>query len=117
MVYLELTPYYKHLWSEYKAFLECNEVDEKQIFRVYWIWNKKLSNNNCLLYDKYMSEEETSMYNLTIDNNHDYILTSNEKSYIYIELEDQTILFRCGNICLQPSNYRFVYKRFIGNFY
>ena len=56
-----------------------------------------------------LTEEECSMYNLTVDENGEWILVDNDYGAIYVQLIDNTIIgFRCGKECLKPKHYRFL---------
>jgi hypothetical protein len=49
------------------------------------------------------------MYNITVDDDCNWILKDNEYGTLYAKLKTGTIIgFRCSNECLKPINFRFL---------
>jgi hypothetical protein len=49
------------------------------------------------------------MYNLTVDDDCNWIITDNDHGTIYIKLINNTMIaFRCTQQCRKPKNYRFL---------
>lgn len=112
----KLSDKYTELYKEYTEFLQRNNFDENTITEVYFIYSKKFYNKNCFYCNKKLTEEECSMYNLTVDDNEEWILVDNDYGTIYVKLPDNTIIgFRCGEQCLQRKNYRFLNQWVVDN--
>lgn len=100
---------YSQLWDEYQDFLIKNKLQTTDVSKVCFIYYDRLFNNNCLKYKPNLTQEECSMYNLTVDDDCNWILTDNGYGTIYVKLKTDTIVgFRCANECMKPINFRFL---------
>jgi len=104
----KLTNKYTELYKEYQEFLKRNKLRENDVLGVLFIYSLKYYNKNCLLCKPELTVEECSMYDLTVDDDCNWIITDNDYGTIYVKLADKTIAFRCGEECLKPKNYRFL---------
>lgn len=105
----KLTKQYIELWKEYEEFLKINKLQESDVIYVYFIYYDRCVNNNCLKYKPGLTQEECRMYNLTVDDDCNCIMTDNGFGTIYIKLKNKTIMgFRATKQCMKPNNHRFV---------
>ena len=105
----KLTNKYTELWKEYEVFLKKNQLQETDIMEVYFIYYNGLLNKNCLECKPNLTQKECSMYNLTVDNNCNWIITDNDYGTIYVKLINNIIIaFRCTKQCMKPKKYRFL---------
>jgi hypothetical protein len=105
----KLTTKYKELYKEYTEFFNRNQLIDSDIKQVVFIYYKKLYNRNCIKYNKELTPEECSMYNLTVDDDENWLLVDNEYGAIYVQLIDMRVIgFRCTGSCMKPSNYKFL---------
>lgn len=105
----KLTYKYKELYKEYKEFIERNQLKENDILQVQFIYSNRFYNRNCLKCKPELTQEECTMYNLTVDDDQEWILVDNEYGTIYVQLVDNLVIgFRCGEECLKPKNHRFL---------
>lgn len=105
----KLTSEYTELWKEYEEFLKRMKLQEADVVEIYFIYYIGLLNKNCLSCEPNLTQEECSMYNLTVDDDCNWILTDNEYGTIYIKLINNTIIaFRCTQQCMKDKNYRFL---------
>jgi hypothetical protein len=105
----KLTTKYPELYKEYTEFIKRNNIDVNNVELTYFIYSNKFYNKNCFECKNKLTQVECSMYNLTIDDDEEWILVDNDYGTIYIKLTNGTIIgFRCANECLKPKNYRFL---------
>ena len=111
---IKLCNEYKELYKEYQEFLKINKLVENDILQVQFIFSTNLYNKNCLNYNPNLTYEECSMYNLTVDDNGEWILVDNDYGVIYVQyVSNKVIGFRCGEQCIKPKNCRFLNQRTI----
>ena len=112
----KLTSKYTELYREYQEFLIINKLKETDVLQVNFIYSTKFYNKNCLICNPKLTEEECSMYNLTVDIDGEWIIVDNEHSKIYVQLTNKIVVsFRCGQECLQSKNNRLLNQAIIGN--
>jgi hypothetical protein len=110
----KLTNEYLELYKEYLEFLTLNEIKEKDVLQVYFIYSNRYYNKNCLLYNSNLTMEECSMYNLTVDDDSNCIITNNFSAKIYVKLMDGTIIsFRCTQEPMKSRNERSLIQKIV----
>lgn len=109
-----LTHIYTELWKEYLYFLQKNNIFESDVANVYFIYYDKSFNIHCLNANDKLTKEECHMYDLTVDDDCNYILTDNNLGTIYVKLTNGFVFaFRSTNHCLYSKNYRFLNEWYI----
>ncbi len=105
----KLTKEYTELWKEYEEFLKINKLQHNDVIQVHFIYYDGHLNKNCFKYKSDLTHRECCMYNLTVDNDCNCILTDNGFGMIYVKLTNKTIFgFRCTEQCMKSQNYRFL---------
>lgn len=105
----KLSNKYVELWKEYEEFLKRNKLCMSDDMEVYFVYYDKFINKNCLKYKPTLTKEECSMYNLTVDNDCNWIITDNDYGTLYVKLKNKIIIgFRCSEQCMKSQNYRFL---------
>jgi hypothetical protein len=105
----KLIKQYTELWKEYEEFLRRNKLEQCDVVQVCFIYYDRHLNKNCLKYKADLTQEECCMYNLTVDDDSNWILTDNGFGTIYVKLTNNTIFgFRCTEQCMKAQNYRFI---------
>jgi hypothetical protein len=105
----KLTKQHTELWKEYTEFLQRNNIEESDVVDVSFIYYVRLLNKNCLTCKPNLTKEECSMYDLTVDDDCNWIIADNDYGTIYVKLKNNIkVAFRCTNQCLKSKKYRFL---------